>query len=101
MADVNMIPMIPLVPQPIDEEGREAMGFKYADEEVGKRHQLGGSPTWIQGEDTPDCPHCGDSMSFYGQLDSIGDRHVIADCGMVYVFICFDCNHGEAKVQSF
>lgn len=103
MADVNavQIPIIRLLPEPVNDAGRAALGFKYAGDEVGKRHQLGGMPTWIQGEDVPICPHCGQVMSFYGQLDSIGDRHVIGDCGMIYVFFCFDCNHAEAKVQSF
>ena len=101
MADSISIPKIPLVPQPIDDAGRESLGFKYAGDEVGKRHQLGGDPTWIQGEDVPECPKCGEKMTFYGQLDSIGDRIVIADCGMIYVFLCFDCNHVESKIQSF
>lgn len=100
-ADSIQIPMIRLLPEAVDEAGRQALGFKYAGDEVGKRHQLGGTPTWIQGEDVPTCPHCGQAMTFYGQLDSIGDRHVIGDCGMIYVFFCFDCSHAESIVQSF
>lgn len=100
-AGSTQIPLIRLVPEPADDIAREALGFKYAGDEVGKRHQLGGTPTWIQGEDIPECPFCHQTMTFYGQLDSIGDRHVIGDCGMIYVFFCFDCNHAEAKVQSF
>ena len=30
-------------------------------------------------------------MSFYGQLDSIGDSYDLADCGIILVFVCFDC----------
>ena len=39
-------------------------------------------------------------MSFYGQLDSIGDEYDIADCGMLYVFLCFDCFEATAFVHS-
>jgi len=31
-------------------------------------------------------------MTFYGQLDSIGDEYIIADDGMVYVCVCFNCS---------
>jgi hypothetical protein len=30
-------------------------------------------------------------MTFYGQLDSINDEFVLADVGLVFVFVCFDC----------
>ncbi len=40
-------------------------------------------------------------MSFYGQLDSVGDDIVIADCGLIYVFFCFGCQCAEAVVQSY
>jgi hypothetical protein len=95
------IPRIPLRVAPDDEAGTNAVGFKYASPDIGQRHQLGGSPTWIQQDETPQCPHCGQEMTFYGQLDSIGDGFVIADCGMIYIFLCFDCNHSESRVQSF
>lgn len=39
-------------------------------------------------------------MTFYGQLDSISDAIVLADCGIVYVFICFDDSTAKAVVQS-
>ena len=39
-------------------------------------------------------------MTFYGQLDSINDDICIADCGMIYVFICFDCFKAISIVQS-
>ena len=40
-------------------------------------------------------------MSFYGQLDSLGDQYNLADCGMVYVFVCFDCFESKSVLQSF
>ena len=39
-------------------------------------------------------------MTFYGQLDSVNDDIVIADAGMVYVFICFDDSEATALIQS-
>lgn len=35
-----------------------------------------------------------------GQLDSVNDDVVLADCGLVYVFVCFDCFEAAAVVQS-
>jgi hypothetical protein len=46
------------------------------------------------------CPDCRQPMTFYGQLDSIGDDLVLADCGLVYVFVCFDDYRTEAVLQS-
>jgi hypothetical protein len=40
-------------------------------------------------------------MSFYGQLDSINEEFNIADCGLIYVFLCFDCFEAKAIVQSY
>lgn len=40
-------------------------------------------------------------MTFYGQLDSIGDKYILGDCGMVYVFVCFDCLETKSLVQSY
>jgi len=39
-------------------------------------------------------------MTFYGQLDSINDEFILADCGLVYVFVCFDCFSAQAFIQS-
>lgn len=38
-------PEVPLVPKPNSDEGRSAIGFKWAGAEVGTRHKLGGNPT--------------------------------------------------------
>jgi hypothetical protein len=98
---VRQIPAIKLSLQPLDEEAAAIIGFRYAGDEIGTRHRLGGDPQWIQGEEVPTCPTCRQRMTFYGQLDSIGDKYVVADCGMIYVFFCFDCNQAHAIVQSF
>ena len=39
-------------------------------------------------------------MTFYGQLDSINDDIVIGDCGMVYIFVCLECNEVQSLLQS-
>ncbi len=39
-------------------------------------------------------------MTFYAQLDSLGDEFVIADCGLIHVFVCFDCVEVAALVGS-
>ena len=94
------IPEYKLEAVPMSDEAREAQGFKWADDEVGTRHRLGGEPDFIQQANWPSCPACRERMAFYGQLDSIGDKVMIADCGMIYVFICFDCNETTSFVQS-
>lgn len=38
---------------------------------LGMRSKLGGSPTWIHEEETPECPSCERAMAFVAQIDSI------------------------------
>ena len=76
--------------------------FKWAGVEpgsrpVGHRNKLGGRPDWVQqGHEVPLCPSCKKPSTFYGQLDSINDDVIIGDCGMIYVFLCFDCTEATA-----
>ena len=76
-------------------------GFEWAGPEAGTRHQLGGRPTAIQPVEYPTCPQCREKMTFYGQLDSINDEFCIADVGLVYVIVCFECSEGTALIDSF
>jgi hypothetical protein len=94
------IPPFRLVPEPLSEEAAALPRFKRAPPEVGRRHQLGGSPAFIQNGEAPRCT-CGEPMTFYAQLDSINDEFCLADCGMIYVFVCFDCYEAKAFVQSY
>lgn len=87
---METIPEIPLIPSPQTDQARTAIGFEWAGPHPGTRHKLGGTPDWLQGDDTPTC-ECGRLMNFYGQLDSIGDRFSLADVGIIYVFVCPDC----------
>jgi hypothetical protein len=85
------IPEIPLRPEPTSSEAQESLGFRWAPSQVGQRHKLGGWPDWLASPDVPNCETCYSLMTFYGQLDSIGDNIVLADCGIVFVFVCFEC----------
>ena len=94
------IPPFCLTAQPLDDEATNLPPFKWAAPEVGTRHKLGGVPDFIQPPEWPTCPGCKAQMTFYGQLDSINDEFCIADVGMIYVFLCFDCYKSASVVQS-
>jgi hypothetical protein len=52
--------------------------------------QIGGFPTWEQGNSHPHCPRCGHWMVFVGQVetsDALGGRGE----GVTYAFLCQDC----------
>jgi hypothetical protein len=100
MKEPRRFPEIPLTPSPTTAEGAAAVGFKWAGPTVGHRDKVGGGPDWLQGPDVPDCPECHEAMSFYGQLDSVGDSVALADVGMIYVFVCFDCFATRSILQS-
>ena len=100
MTGPRRFPEIPLVPTPASREARAVVGFKWAGEKVGRRHKLVGVPDWVQPPEVPECPLCKQTMTFYGQLDSVGDEMKIADVGMVYVFLCFDCYETKSVLQS-
>jgi uncharacterized protein YwqG len=94
------IPPFKLVPQPLTSEAKSLPTFKWASPEIGTRHQLGGDPSFIQRDEYPICPDCGNPMTFYAQIDSVNDDICLADCGMVYVFVCFDCFKTTSFIQS-
>lgn len=94
-----LIPEIKLVPDPQTKKAKQVVGFQWNDE-AGTRHKLGGEPDFIQEESWPKCTDCQNKMTFYAQLDSIGDKYCLADCGMIYVFVCFDCFETKSILQS-
>jgi hypothetical protein len=96
---MKAIPAFKLVPEPLTEEAAKLPPFKWAGGDIGRRHRLGGEPQFLQPRDHPSCS-CGKSMTFYGQLDSINDEFALADCGMIYVFVCFDCFQTASVLQS-
>ena len=96
---MKVIPPFRLVAEPLSEEATGLLPFKWAGGDVGKRHRLGGRPDGFAEDDYPKCG-CGEKMSFYGQLDSINDDYVLADCGMIFVFVCFDCFETKSVLRS-
>jgi uncharacterized protein YwqG len=97
---MRAIPPFKLVPEPLDQEAAALPPFKWAGGDIGQRHRLGGSPDFIQADEVPTCS-CGRTMAFYAQLDSINDEFILGDCGMIYVFVCFDCLETKSILQSF
>jgi hypothetical protein len=98
---MKTIPPFRLIPDPLTPEAKSLPGFRWAAKEIGTRHQLGGTPNFIQKATQPKCPDCGKEMTFYGQLDSINDEFSLADCGMIYVFVCFECIEVVSFIQSY
>ena len=94
------VPAFRLRAEPLTDEASELRGFPYADPDVGTRHRIGGEPSFIGPDDYPSCDSCNETMTFYGQLDSIGEGFELADVGVVIVFICFDCFTSHATVRS-
>ncbi|MEM8653986.1 MAG: hypothetical protein AAGF36_04510 [Pseudomonadota bacterium] len=97
---MDHIPEYKLIADPVDEAARKMQGFKWAAEGTGARHQLGGRPTFLQGTYTETCSGCSKNMTFYGQLDSIGDDIVLADAGLIHVWVCMDCFETKSVLQS-
>lgn len=98
---MKSIPPFALVPKALNENAKNLPTFKYAGDQIGTRHRLGGNPDFLQDTDWPSCPDCGEKMIFYAQLDSINDEFCLADCGMIYVFVCLECNTVESFMQSY
>jgi hypothetical protein len=96
---VDEIPEIELTMNPKTPEARGVIGFK-RNASAGKRHKIGGKPDWLQGDETPECSQCFKKMTFYGQLDSLGDRVALGDCGKIFVFVCTDCLSTQSILQS-
>lgn len=84
------IPYIKLSPLPDSEEAKKAIGYKW-NEVAGTRHYLGGRPDGISPDEYPKCEDCNLTMTFYAQVDSIGDNYDLADCMVIHNFVCFDC----------
>ncbi|AII53350.1 hypothetical protein N008_15360 [Hymenobacter sp. APR13] len=84
------IPEIKMVPQPESEAAKQAVGYQWNDV-AGTRHKLGGKPDSAGEVVYPTCPECSDTMTFYAQVDSIGDAYDLMDCCVIHVFVCLDC----------
>lgn len=70
-----------------------------AEKKAGRKSKLGGAPTWIQGDETPDCPKCEEPMAFALQLAS-NSKVSYGDMGVLYAFVCEKCRVTSSLVQS-
>lgn len=64
--------------------------------------QVGGEPSWLQGDETPTCDKCGNKMSFVAQLEEGPHRETAMNFGgggCAYVFRC-SCEQPSAKFLS-
>lgn len=74
---------------------------KWNPEELAK-HQLGGKPLWIQGEQNPDCIKCKKPMEFIAQIDTDDDVEIMfGDTGSLYAFYCPGCSVYATFMQCF
>jgi hypothetical protein len=96
---MRTIPPFKLVPVPT--KSRVALpSLAPAAPRFNKGHQLGGTPEFIEpGQEIPKCQY-GQPTTFYAQLDSMSEEFMLADRGMIYVFVCFDCFETVAVLQS-
>jgi hypothetical protein len=96
------IPAFKLVPQPLSEEAQVLLERPtYIDPSIGERHRIGGSPDRWSDAESPKCPGCGDDMTFYAQLDALPSGGFdLADAGLIFVFVCFDCFEVSATLES-
>jgi len=83
----NLREQVVVDPIPIILEKLEGDYLKSPKEVVG---QLGGKPSWIQGDETPDCD-CGKQMTFVCQLEQCGSVFNFGG-GRAYAFVCEDCS---------
>ena len=95
---MDKIPEIQLTMNPKTPEARSVIGFKW-NSTAGGSHKIGGHPDWIQGDETPECSQCFQPMTFYGQLDCLGDDVPLGDCGRIFVFVCMDCLSTQSILQ--
>jgi hypothetical protein len=57
--------------------------------------QLNGEPSWIQGDETPECDCCKKSMRFVAQLEEGPDYKTIMNFGGGGIAYLFDCKAGN------
>lgn len=79
---------------------KEAVGYKW-NKKAGTGHKLGGDPEGLSEEEYPlcnSCNSCNSKMTFYAQIDSIGDKYDLADCMVIHQFVCFDCFEASSQL---
>lgn len=98
----TQIPAFRLIPEPLSEEASALLVRpSYVDETIGERHRLGGAPDLMHADEWPSCRGCRETMTFYAQLDALpAGGFDLADAGLIYVFVCFDCFDVHAVLHS-
>ena len=96
------IPEIPLVPSPKTVEAKAAVVYQWNDE-GGTLHKLGGAPDELEPQEYPHCDDTtcknnGETLTFYAQIDSIGDKYDLADMMLIHVFVCFGCFNVKSRL---
>ena len=90
----KQLPPFRLILEPVTDEA-EALLVRppYVDPIIGTRHRLGGAPDLPADVAWPACPQGDGPMSFYAQLDGFPavTEFDLADAGLIFVFVCFDC----------
>lgn len=84
---MKQIPKIKLIAEAETEEAKAALGYQW-NKEAGTRHYIGGTPSVGP---YPSCESCNELMTFYSQIDSIGEEYDLADCMVIHTYVCFDC----------
>ena len=63
--------------------------------------QVGRGTRLLAGPRDPALPGLQTADDLYGQLDSINDDFCLADCGIIQVFVCFDCYKTTSFIHSY
>lgn len=77
------------------DRAREAWAARTGNPEALVLGQLGGTPAWIQGDETPTCPGCANPMPLTVQLEEgpHPDNLNFGGGGCAYAFTCRPCAH--------
>ena len=92
------IPEIKLIVSPETKEAQNTVGYTW-NKTAGTRHKLGGTPDGINNKNYPVCNSCQEKMTFYAQIDSIGEDYDLADCMVIHQFVCFNCFEIESQLN--
>ncbi len=92
------IPKIKLLAVPETEEAKRVYGYQW-NEIASTRNFLGGSPDGVTESHYPICGQCTQTMTFYAQIDSIGEQYDLADCMVIHNYVCFDCFTIKAELR--
>jgi uncharacterized protein YwqG len=77
--------------QEFDDAGEDAYAAALNERGGAAIGRLGGRPSWIQGDETPECD-CGAAMTFVAQIeDHAGGGINFGDAGAGYAFVCEQC----------